>query len=505
MPKLFCILIALHLLSPQSNAAQNATPDATPDDSELRWAADATSGAPYVYVDPNNTNEKIGFEKDVMAAIARKLNRKLVFVQNTWEGLIPGLERGDYDVAANGIEITPEREKEVLFSIPYYATFEQIVVRQDNKDINELRDLNQRPVGTLKASLAHYILEKQTTAKIRFYEDESNGYQDLERGRTDAFFMDYPVALYYALPNPALKAVGPPIGEMTYAIAISKKYPSLRDDINRALAEIKASGELEEILDHWKLLHPFTVKYLGLTKTSDGVSTELKKLQGARINGVAIQERLTRYWELSPLLAKGAGLTLGISVCSMILAMVLGLLLVCVRMYGPAWLSGVAVAWIEIIRGTPLLIQLFLIFYGLPYLGIKLTPFWAAVIGLGLNYATTEAENYRAGIQAIPRSQIEAADALALSPVQKFFYVILPQAYRIILPPVTNDFIALLKDSSLVSVITMVELTTIYTQLASTYYDHLGLGLLIAAIYFLLGYPFVRLARTFEKALEKKS
>jgi polar amino acid transport system substrate-binding protein len=123
---------------------------------------------------------------------------------------------------------------------------------------------------------------------------------------------------------------------------------------------------------------------------------------------------------------------------------------------------------------------------------------------LGFNYGAYEAENYRAGIEAVSKNQVEAAYALALNPSQRFIHVILPQAYRIILPPMTNDFISLIKDSSLVSVITMVELTTVYSQLASTYFDHLGLGLLVAAIYFAMGYPFVRLARRLERNLKRK-
>jgi polar amino acid transport system substrate-binding protein len=159
------------------------------------------------------------------------------------------------------------------------------------------------------------------------------------------------------------------------------------------------------------------------------------------------------------------------------------------------------VAFIEVIRGTPLLIQLFMIFYGLPTLGIRLSPLWAAMIGLGINYAAYEAENYRAGIQSIPRGQLDAALALGLTRIQTIRKIILPQAVRLVIPPVTNDFIALLKDSSLVSVITMVELTKVYGQLASTYYDYIGIGLITAAIYFLLGLPIARLSRVLEARL----
>jgi len=118
-----------------------------------------------------------------------------------------------------------------------------------------------------------------------------------------------------------------------------------------------------------------------------------------------------------------------------------------------------------------------------------------------MNYAAYEAENYRAGFISVPHTQMEAALALAMTRWQAIRHVIAPQAFRVVLPPVTNDFISLLKDSSLVSVITMVELTKAYGQVATTYYDYFGTGLLVAAIYLLLGLPFVRLARWTERRL----
>jgi len=494
MNYILCTLLAFTWMAAPAHAEQKL----------LRWAADAESGAPYVFVDPNDPNKMVGFEKEIMDAVAREMNRKLMFVQNAWEGLIPGLSRSDYDVAANGIEITEDRAREVLFSDPYYATFEQLMVRTNDNSIHDLKDLAGHKVGTLKATLAHHILETQTKAEILFYEEESEGFTDLDLGRIDAFFIDYPVALYYGFPNKKLKPVGPPIGKLVYGIAMSKKSPDLRDEINHALVKIRESGELAEVLERWNLLHPVTQQMLGLRPRAEANSTEYDRMLNQK-HEVTFTERMQRYWKIAPLLAKGAALTMGISICAMFFAMIFGLALVAARLYGPKWLHIIAVAWIEAIRGTPLLIQLFLIFYGLPYIGIKFSPFWAAVIGLGMNYGTNEAENYRAGIEAVPKSQLEASQALALKPLQRFFFVIFPQAYKIILPPVTNDFIALLKDSSLVSIITMVELTTEYTQLASTYFDHLGLGLLVALIYFLLGYPFVRLARHFEMRLKAKA
>ena len=151
--------------------------------------------------------------------------------------------------------------------------------------------------------------------------------------------------------------------------------------------------------------------------------------------------------------------------------------------------------------GTPLLIQLYLIYYGLPNIGLRLSAFLAAVIGLGCNYAAYEAENYRAGIQAISRGQFEAAAALGMSRSQTLRRIVMPQALRLILPPVTNDFIALFKDSSLVSVITLVELTKAYGMLATATYDYIGLGLVTAAIYFGMSYPASLFAARLERRL----
>ncbi len=472
---------------------------------ELRWAADAKSGVPYMFVDPNDPTKMNGFELDIMTKIAERMGRKLVFVQNEWESLVPGLERGDYDVAANGLEITPERKQQVLFSEPYYTTFEQMIVRSDENDIKDINTVGTKKIGTLKASLAHSILEKQTKAEIVFYEEESAGYTDVANKRIEGFFIDYPIALYYALPNKKLKAVGEPIGKMFYGIAVSKKHPELVVELNRAIRLMVSSGEMEKIFSKWHLLHPFTVKEMGLSVLDQNNNEELLKASHQQSESITFKERMSRYETLLPLLLNGALKSIEISVLSMLVAIAFGLLLAVIRLYGSAFPAFCAQSIVEILRGTPLLIQLYLIFFGLPYIGIHFSPFAAAVIGLGINYGAYEAENYRAGIEAVPKSQIEAGKALALSPVQRFIHVIFPQAYRIILPPMTNDFISLIKDSSLVSVITMVELTTVYSQLASTYFDHLGLGVLVAAIYFLMGYPFVRIARKLELRLKQKA
>ena len=176
-------------------------------------------------------------------------------------------------------------------------------------------------------------------------------------------------------------------------------------------------------------------------------------------------------------------------------------MLACARAFAPKPLAALAIGYVELFRGTPLLVQLVVLYFGLPELGLTLSPFTAGVVALGLNYAATESENYRAGLASVPASQLDAARVLGLRRRHALRYVVLPQAVRISLPPMTNDFIALLKDSSLISVVTLTELTKTYSMLANATHDHLGLGAVVAAWYLAVGLPFVFLARRLERRL----
>lgn len=468
----------------------------------LKWGADFESGAPYSFKNPENPSELIGYEVDLVHAVAKELGMEVQPMQNNWEGLIEGLKRGDYDIVVNGLEITPDRQEVVNFSPPYYITAEVLTVRRDENRIHELKDCQNRKVGTLTGSLAQRILsEQEFPMQMVTYAEEVPAYNDLALGRVDAVFLDEPIALYYGKPNPLLKIVGQPVGYMEYGIATRKDDHEFTRKIRGAVLKLKESGELRGILEKWGLWNISTAKAWHQSVEPQTTATAYDHYLKTAWKPISFADRMKRYVSFLPLLAKGAAMTLQISVLSMALAMLVGLLTALVRLYGPRPFNWMALAFVEVFRGTPLLIQLFLIFYGLPHLGIRLDPYVAAVLGLGLNYGACEAENYRAGILSIPKSQMDASQALGMSRRQSLRHVILPQAIRVVIPPVTNDFIALLKDSSLVSIITMVELTSTYGQLASTYFDYLGIGILTAAVYFLIGLPFVRLSRYFESTL----
>jgi polar amino acid transport system substrate-binding protein len=182
------------------------------------------------------------------------------------------------------------------------------------------------------------------------------------------------------------------------------------------------------------------------------------------------------------------------------LAMAAGLLVALGRLYGPAPLQWLLTVYVEFLRGTPLLIQLFTIYYVLPpALGISLDPIPAAIAGLAINYSAYEAENYRAGLLAIPTGQMEAALSLGMSRAVALRRVIVPQAIRIVIPPVTNDFIALFKDTSICSIITVLELAKRYSILVNSTNAYLELAAVTCILYLLMSYPLSLLARRLER------
>mgnify|MGYP002335910754 CR=1 FL=1 len=247
-------------------------------------------------------------------------------------------------------------------------------------------------------------------------------------------------------------------------------------------------GEMKKIYQKWDLWGETQEKLFQAIKDTGFVGLE--------------ESKKAPIYTFFPNLLKGAGITILISVSSMLLAVVLGLILALMKIYGRPPLSTAAAAYIEIYRGTPLLIQLYILYYGLPNIGISLNPITAAFIGLGMNYAAYEAELYRAGINAVPKGQMEAALSLGMPQSLAIKRIVMPQAVRIALPGVTNDFIALFKDSSLVSVIAMVELTKTYSILAATTLRFFELGLITAVLYFAMSYPLSLLAMRLEKKLK---
>lgn len=451
----------------------------------LRWGADAEGGAPYVYPNPDDPSQIVGFEQDLAEALAKRLGVRAEMVQNQWDQLIPALTRGNFDIILNGLELTPENQAKIPLSRPYYVYAQQIITRPETTSLNSLESLKGKTVGVLSGSAGERLLASTPGIIIKSYPGNVESFQDLRVHRIDAALADTPIAMHYIGTGGDLRMSGAPFAPGYYAVGIPAGENALLEAVNAALEAMLRDGSLEAIY-----------KKHGIWNEEQEALLRYREAPSYGKRSITLQQRL-RYL---PLLLKAAVTTIQLSVLAMGLAIVAGLLIVISRLYGPKPIRWLAKAYIEIVRGTPLLIQLFLIYYGLPELGIRLNAFVAAVVGLGLNYAASEAENYRAAILSVASGQSEAAYALGMTRWQNLRHIILPQAARTALPPVTNDFIAMFKDTSIVSVITMVELTKQYGMLAASNSDYIVVGLMTAGIYFGLSYP----ASIFAGRLEQK-
>jgi polar amino acid transport system substrate-binding protein len=452
---------------------------------ELVWGADEQGGEPYVYEDPARGGALVGFEVDLADALARALGVRARFVQSDWSTLIPALERGTFDVAMNGIEVTPARAARVAFTRPYYLFAEQLVARRGDDRIRDLAAVRGLRVGTLASSQA-WDLAVGAGALAVPYEGADEPFVDLAHGRIDAVLLDDVIVARYAPRHPTLAVVAD-VADGRYAIAVRPADRDLREALDRALETLIATGAWRGTLARFGLDGPRQAALATVTSATAPASGARRPLTPRQLL----------------LFLQGALVTLAISLAAMALAAPLGLALALVRLESRR-AGRLATAYVELVRGTPVLLQLYLLYFGLADV-ISLGPFTAAILGLGLNYAAYEAEIYRGAIQAIPASQWDAALALGMSRASVLRHVVLPQALRIATPGVTNDFISLLKDSSLVSVLTVVELTKRMTITAVDNRGWLAPGLLCAALYFLLGYPLARLARRLESRLAPRS
>ncbi|NHH79417.1 amino acid ABC transporter permease [Burkholderia gladioli] len=205
-----------------------------------------------------------------------------------------------------------------------------------------------------------------------------------------------------------------------------------------------------------------------------------------------------------PILLKGAIVTVEITVCSFVLSTLIGLAFALMRVSPNRLLSGSAAAVINVIRGLPIIVQLFYIYFVLPDLGVQLSAFQAGCIGLGIAYSAYQAENFRAGIEAIDRGQIEAAQSIGMRGAMIMRRVVLPQAFRIALPPYGNTLVMMLKDSSLASTITVAEMTRAGQLIASSTFQNMTVYTLVALLYLALSLPLVWSLRRLERRLGLK-
>jgi polar amino acid transport system substrate-binding protein len=466
---------------------------------EFVWAGDAEGGAPFVEADPGHPDRLVGFDVEVAALIARGLGRAPRFLLITFASLDQSIRRGDADIGLSGIEDTPARRATAAPTIPYYQFREVLSVRDaDASRFRSLADLRGHRVATLGDTIAYEILlraAREHGIEPVSYEDDVHPYSDLILGRVDAVLLDDVLAsrrhrsVSGFTIQPQTVAVGHYVG------LLAPENKPLRDAIDEILRDAMRDGTLERIFRKWNVWNDDQPALYARLLAREPVAAVAGFDPAASAATMTSWEAAKRYF---PSLLRASAVTIVLSCLAMGLAVALGTLIATGRVYGTRPIRAVLTGYVELIRGTPILLQLFVLYYGIAA-AIRLPAFVAALLGLALNYAAYESEIYRSALEAVSAGQLEAARTLGLSERQVLTLVRAPQAFRLALAPMTNDFIALLKDSSLVSVLTVMELTK-QTQIFAT---NLGSwvipGTLCAALYMAMSLPLGSLSRRLEE------
>ena len=485
----------------------------------LRWGGDKNGGAPFIF---EEDGKLVGFEVELADYFGKELGRKPVFVQNQWDNLPDLLKRpnqgrdDDIDIVMNGFEYTAERHKDSPTSVPYFIYTFRLIGRADDDSINSWQTLGKaeprKRVGVLRGTAAQTYLENRygDTIDLKLSETVTEMLQLVSEGRVDATVQDSPAADYYVKEGryPKLRVVDEPLGTGYYVVLTRPGDTELREKLNAAIRKAIRTGFLRDLYKKFGLWNAGQQRLIYLAEqlwpavVDELGEEEAKERPAMNVSRDAVLKNL--------LLA--ALTTIELAFLSFPLAILIGVFVAMGRVYGPWFVRVPCAAYVEVLRGTPLLLQLFVIFYLVPQIGVELgsetlsqwlslPPFAAAIIGLALNYSACEAENYRAGLQAVPHGQMEAALSLGLSWRTAMRRIILPQAMRIVIPSVTNDFIALFKDTAICSTILIVELTGLYYQYKTNPQIAIELALAVGILYLLMSYPLSFLSQRMERRL----
>jgi len=478
----------------------------------LVWGADQEGGGPFVFPDPADPDRVAGFEVDLAAMLAEQLGVRAEFKQADWNTLPEFLRNGVVDVILNGYEWTPDRAAFMRATSPYYIYELQLLAREDDPRIRSWDDLAHskeggRPqVSVLSSSSSEAYLKANLGDRVEIvgYQGNTDAMAQVRQGVHAATLEDWPIAVFYKNQpqGRGLRFIGEPVGRGYYVMYVARDEARLADALSAAVDALFRDGRLKTLYEKWGIWNATQAQLPAAT-------AELKSLQlAASSSGQSAApgglEVVRRYWRT---LVSASWMTVKLSVFSMPLAIVLGLLIALGRLYGPAVLRPFLTLYVEVLRGTPVMLQLYFIYFLLPMvLPAAVRPYFgpvlAAVMGLAINYSAYEAEIYRAGLQAIPKGQMEAALALGMTRRAALRHVIVPQAVRLVVPPVTNDFIALFKDTSICSVIAVTELSKQYNVLANSTGAIVELAAMTALLYLAMSYPLSLTARWMERRME---
>lgn len=420
---------------------------------------------PYGYMDDDG--EYVGFDLDLAEEVCNRRGWELVKRPIAWDSKDSELETGAISCIWNGFTMNG-RENQYTWSTPYVDNSQVVIVKKDS-NITKLSDLKDKRVIVQSDSSALAALEGEDATPenkklceslkdLQQVADYNSAFMNLESGMVDAIAMDIGVASYQlSKKNDQFVMLEERLSSEEYGIGFKKGNTELRDQVQETLIAMLEDGTFEEIAKKWELTDSICLSKDD--KVLDEIATDAGSSKGIDI------------WNIIKQLSQGMLATLGIFLLTLLFSMPLGLLLAAVRMSRFRPLQWIARIYISIMRGTPLMLQLLVVFFAPYYLfGVEIVSayrFYAVVIGFSLNYAAYFAEIYRSGIQSIPQGQREAAQVMGYKKSQTFFRIIFPQMVKRVLPPVTNEIITLVKDTSLAFALAYTEMFTVAKQIAA--------------------------------------
>ncbi|WP_054679239.1 amino acid ABC transporter substrate-binding protein/permease [Lacticaseibacillus sharpeae] len=426
--------------------------------------------APFEFA--NKDNKYVGIDIDLMHAIAKEEGFNVNIKPLGFNAAVQSLEAGQIDGTIAGMSITPERKAKFEMSDPYYTSGVVGAVKK-NSTIKSLADLRGKKVavktGTSSADYINSIKSKYNLTVVTF-DDSNNVYQDVITGNSAACFEDQPVMQYGIATGLALKIVTKPAESGSYGIAIKKGDKHLLNMVNDGIKKLKANGKYDKIV----------AKYLGngSTKSQEKANKSTQETNHSFLGLLKTN---------SGTLLQGLGETLLLTIVAILCATIVGILIGLLGATPNKFAQGTATTFIYIFRGLPLMVLALFIYTGIPSLtGTKIPAFIAGIITLTLNEGAYTAAFVKGGIESVDNGQMEAARSLGLPWSKAMRRVILPQGIKIMIPSFINQFIITLKDTSILSVIGLLELTQTGKIIIARNMEGFKIWTMVALIYLII-------------------
>lgn len=462
---------------------------------------------PYEYLEGEHID---GIDPAIIRAIAERLGYEVKIDNMKFDSVIAAVQTGKADIAASGLTVTEDRKRQVLFSIPYMVA-EQLIIVPENSPIKAKDDLKGKRVGVQTGTTGDSYMTDNIQEPERF-DNGALAVSALVAGKLDAVVIDNEPAKIYVRNNPGLKVLTDPLTTELYAFAFSRKNADLCKKFNAELKKMKESGELTEIICKYK--PDYEAPQGAAAEAAAEAARESDAAADAAGYEMSFREKAKQSFYLNFVkdkrymyLIKGFLVTLEITVFAVLIGIVIGFLVAIVRSTADQtrnksfllkFLDALCKIYLTVIRGTPVVVQLLIIYFVI-FGAVDVNKVLVAIIAFGINSGAYVAEIFRAGIMSIDRGQMEAGRSLGLSYAQTMQSVIVPQAFKNVLPALGNELIVLLKETSVAGYIALQDLTKggdiIRSQTYDAFLPLIAVALIYLAVVMLLTYLLGRLER----------